>query len=172
MKKLAGLALTTTMLLSQFSYAGDVAVINIEQLFMESVAGKDLQAKLAAKKSKLDTLVATEEKKLQETLKDFEKQKSVLSEAALGKKQKEIEENINKKQAEIEAMRNDLGKAQSEGAKQIEDASRKVMAELAKQKNYKTVLPTGVVPYFSPEIEITKDTIDGINKEIKAVKIN
>jgi len=146
-----------------------VGAVDMQAVILQSAKGQRAQATLKAEfESKQKDLNAHEEeiRKLQA---DLERQKAVLSQAALREKEESIQRKIRDIRRTGEDMQRDMQKREAELVGEIQRDIMQVIADYGKEKGYNIILErgTGAVWFVSERADLTKDIIERYNAKAK-----
>lgn len=126
-----------------FSFAGGVAIINMQKVIKESKAGKEIQQTL--------------NKKVEQLKKELEKKQ------ASGKKQQELQKYLFEKQQELNQLRQKM-------ASNFMDMLEKAVKEFAKKYNYDLVLDQSPIIYGNKSLNKTTEFIQFFDNYYKTHK--
>lgn len=171
--------LTCVIVVSTFMFAGamgaisahaaatKVAVINIQKVLIDSVAGKNAKAKMEKKMEELKKGLKKEEDALIALQKEIEKKSSAWSDEK--KQEKAIE--FQKKRRNLGVKQDDanleMKKLQEKYLTPIMKKLESIVTDVAKAKGYTIVLPRNGVLYFDKAVDITADTTKALNAKMK-----
>ncbi|HEY7678551.1 MAG TPA: OmpH family outer membrane protein [Candidatus Methylomirabilis sp.] len=146
-----------------------VGAVDMQAVILQSAKGQRAQATLKAEfESKQKDLNAREEeiRKLQA---DLERQKAVLSQAALREKEESIQRRIRDIRRTGEDMQRDMQKREAELVGEIQRDIMQVIVEYGKEKGYNLILErgTGAVWFVNERADLTKDIIERYNAKAK-----
>ncbi len=131
------LSLFTVLILLTTSFAGNVAILNMQKVIKESKAGKAIQSML--------------DKKVQELKKEVEKKQ------AAGEKAEDIQKFIFEKQQELNQLR-------QKKANEFMSILEKAVKEFAKKYNYDLVLDESPIIYGNRSLNKTEQFIKFFDK--------
>lgn len=145
-----------------------IGVVDMQAVIVQSAKGQRAQATLKAEfESKQKDLNAHEEdiRKLQA---DLERQKAVLSQAALREKEESIQRKIRDIRRTGEDMQRDMQKREAELVGEIQRDIVQAIAEYGKEKGYSVLLERSAgVWYVGERADLTKDIIERFNAKSK-----
>jgi outer membrane protein len=153
--------------ISAHAAATKVAVINIQKVLIDSVAGKNAKAKMEKKMEELKKGLKKEEDALIALQKEIEKKSSAWSDEK--KQEKAIE--FQKKRRNLGVKQDDanleMKKLQEKYLTPIMKKLESIVTDVAKAKGYTIVLPRNGVLYFDKAVDITADTTKALNAKMK-----
>ncbi len=165
--KVSGLVLTLCLVMaitltSSNTYAleaAEVAIVNMQQVLLNSKAGKGAQKVLENKINELQATFKEDEESLIGLQKEIEKKNSAWSDDV--KQEKAIE--FQKKRRDLRVKQDDanleMKRLKEQQLSPIWKVLEQVVADVAKEKGYKLVLPRTSVFFASAEIDITDEVI-------------
>ncbi len=137
------LSIFASIFIVSVSFAGKVAIINMQQVIKESKAGKEIQETL--------------NKKVEELKKEIEKRQ------ASGKNQENLQKYVFEKQQELNQLRQKM-------ASKFMEMLRKAVSEFAKKYNYDLVLDQSPIIYGNKSLNKTEEFIKFFNTYYKKHK--
>lgn len=169
----APLALVAAMVITPaVAEAGEIATINVQKILAESSAAKSAKKQIDTKREQYQKELKDLETRLQKEEKALMEQKSLLAPDALAKKQQEFAAEVGKAQQEVQKKRERLGEAYNSAVSDIQKAVIKIVEKLAKERNFKMVVPTNNVVYATSDLDITNDVLVQLDKDLQKVTIS
>ncbi|MCC7440352.1 MAG: OmpH family outer membrane protein [Bdellovibrionales bacterium] len=146
-----------------------IATVNMQEAIQSSEEGKRARTELEGAFNKKKAELQKEESEIKKLHEDLQKQSLVMNEAALGKKQAEIQQRIMKFQETTGRSQMEIQKKEQELTAPIVDKLRKVIAQVAKDKGYNYVLEKSEnnVLYSPEQDDLTKQVVEALNKAKK-----
>lgn len=149
-----------------------VAVVDVKQVMDESVAAKAAQKEIASIKDKYLDEIKASDKKLQDRRKELLDQKKVMDEKTFNKKVSEFESKVQQERVAAAKKQKIVEAAFVKSLELIRDETLKIVAEIAKDKNYDLVMPTSQLLYSNSGADITDEVLKKINERLTKVNIN
>ncbi|WP_456384775.1 OmpH family outer membrane protein [Desulfolithobacter sp.] len=147
--------------------APKIGVVNVQKALQSSDAGKEAQSAMEKKLKELQEQFRQEEDALLALQKEIEKKSSVWSDDT--RREKVIE--LNKKRRDLQLKQDDanmeLKRLREKKYGPILKTLEQVVEEVAKENGYTVVLPRNAVLYYSETIDMTKDTIQALDRKMK-----
>lgn len=144
---------------------GNIAVVNVQQVFQQSPKIAELNKKLQAQfKPRQDKLVAAQ-KSLQDELDRFKKESPTMSQKDKDALQKKIVDDQSALAKEASAFQQDLSKEQSKIMKSVLADLNDIISGLAKKSNFNMVLDSQAVIYANDAADITKQVSKEFDKK-------
>lgn len=174
MKKII-LSITAAVLLSASAFAHDnantVVVVDFQKVFQDSLAGKDFNSKLEAKRKSFEDSRNKKEAELMKMNEELKKQQSVLSSEAFDKKRKEFESKVQSFQQELQEDGMKFEKSRNDSVEQVEEATKQILADLAKEKSYNVVISKNAVLYSADNLDISAEVLKKLDNKLKSVNL-
>jgi len=160
---LAG-ALACCMLALSEARAADatrLATIDIQRILLESKAGKQAKEKVEVERNLKQKEITAREEEINKLQREFEKQASILSEAARKEKQEAIDRRVRDLRRTYDDFNRELQKKEGELVRELLKDIAGVIRDYAKGKGYTLVLEKGQagILYSADEIDLTKEII-------------
>ena len=145
-----------------------IGVVDMQAVITQSTKGQRARAQLQSESEAKQKDMNAREEEVRKLQADLERQKAVLSPAAL----REKEENVQRKVREIRRIaedgNRDLQKREAELVGEIQRDALQVITEYGKEKGYSLVLERSAgVWYVGERADLTKDIIDRFNAKTK-----
>lgn len=157
------IVLLTALLLSQGALAADVVIgyVDMQRVLEESKLGKAAQAALEERFGDDQQAFAQEEAEIRQLQQTLERDRPLMSEAQVEKKETEIQERIKKFEEDFAKIQRQLMQAQQEEGSKILPSARDAVNSVAKARNLGAVFEanqTGLV-YLDEDGDITQAVI-------------
>lgn len=154
-------ALTATAAVAEVK----VAIFDAQETINATNAAKRAVQTLTSKRDAAQAKINALEKPLIDKQDKLREQQAVMTADKLKAAQTEFAKDLAKFRADAQAIQADLDKENLKIRKQIADAVRTVVEEIAKEKGYDVILPKGMTFYTSPAIpNISADALARANK--------
>jgi outer membrane protein len=153
------------------SNASEVAILDVEKIVKESDAMRDIQAKVSKKQEEYQKEVKKKEDELEKEQKRIEGKKSMLSEEALKKEEKEFLEKFDNLKTFVDRKQNSLKKASLEAMSKVNDEIKVIIETIAKEKSLDVIIPASQALYFKDSLDISAEVLEKLNKNLKKVKV-
>lgn len=168
----APLCVAATLVLAPLSaMAQEIVTINIQSILSDSAAAKSAKTQIDAKRNQYQAELKKIEDKLRKEDQSLAEQRSLLSPEALEQKKREFAVEVTKAQKEVQEKRERLGEAYNDAVGDIQEAVMKIVANMAKERGFKVVIPTNNLVYATTDLDITKEVLAQLNKDLPKVSI-
>jgi len=160
------------ILLNNFSLASEkkIAFIDINSIFINSDAGKDINSFLKQKKKDLDDQVNISVNEINNKKDILTAQKNVLDSNEYSKKIKELEDEIKKINTSISKKNDELIKLQKSIEAKFSKNLNSIIEEYSIENSIDIIFKKQDILMAKNEMDITKDVLNLFNKKI--IKIN
>lgn len=149
-----------------------VGYVDMQKAIQTSSAGKKAKTELETEFNRRKKELEKKESDLKKQKEDLEKKQSVLSEEVLAKKQGEFREEMMKYQEFVQKNQMEIQKKERDLTQPILEKLKKVITNLAKEKNYTMILensansPAGsVILYADSSHDLTDEVLKALEKE-------
>ena len=155
-----------------FVFAQDkIAFIDLNFIFLNSEAGKNITLQIKEKKNKLDNDVANFKQKIDEEKKTISAQKNVLSKNDFEIKVKELEKNIKEINLVISKKNKDLAEFKSKVEREFFEKLNKVVETYSLNNSIDIILKKENLLIAKKNLDITNDIFEIFNEKIKEINI-
>lgn len=168
---LIGLVLMPNLALAQ-SQLPHIAIVDIEQVSSQSLAGQSIQTQLKDRRTAFQKEFSAREDNLMNTEKLLIEEKNNLSAEEFSQKRQEFEKQLLETRNLFQKRRNSLDKGVGEALSQLRKQIIEVTAEIADKENYNMVLTRESVVIVETEMDITEKVIAALNKKLSKIPLN
>ena len=146
--------------------------IDFKLILNESTAGKKAQDFLQSKLNNGIKNLKEKEKKIQDEEKKIIQQKKIISTDEYKKKITELRKKISSLQKERNSLLQSVSKSRTKARNQLLDKLNPIMKNYMKEKDIRMVIDKKDVLLADDKLDITKDIISLLNKELKSLNLN
>ena len=169
----AALAITLAISpLASAQAAGDIAIINIQDIMRDSLAAKSVKKKLESKQKSFQKEMSSKELSLTKKERALSAQRDKLKPKEFEAKVKAFRDSAAKAQREVQTKKAKLDKAFAVSLAKIQSTVIGIVKTISKERGVKVVLPTSQLLYADPSLDITKEVLGKLNKKLPNVKVN
>lgn len=151
--------------------ANKVAVLDVQKLLVESLAGKSLQEQLKERRDNLQGEASAIEKKLKGEEQTLIKERSSLSSEEFEKKKKKFEEDVLSSRKEILRKSNELDGARKEALGKLRSGIAKAAADIADEKKFQLVVDRQFVVLVEESLDVTDLVLAKLNDQVKSISL-
>tara|TARA_Y100001958_G_C21081460_1_gene437651 strand:+ start:114 stop:638 length:525 start_codon:yes stop_codon:yes gene_type:complete len=160
-------------LISNISFAAEkIAFIDLNVIFDNSIAGKNINSQVREKQKKINASL----KKFQETFKSdrekLKKQKNVLSKEEYKKKFVALDKDLKAYNFSIKKRNDELTNFQIRARAEFFNKLRPILEEYSKQNEISLILKKENILIGKTNLDISKTILDMFDKQIKKISIN
>jgi Skp family chaperone for outer membrane proteins len=148
-----------------------LAIIDVQQVFRESAAIKDLNQKLEVQRTKYRDELRKEEEALRAADQELARQRTVLSADAFAKKRGELERKVAKLQREAQQRKRKLDQFFNQGMAQIRQELNKIATEIAEERGLDMILTKATVVVVRPKFELTGEALKRLNERLPEISV-
>lgn len=149
-----------------------IAVVDIEQVLVESKAAKSIQSQIASKRKAFLSEVKTAEDKLRADQKILEKKRSELSKEDLLKKFQDFERRRLAARNVIHEKKAKLDKAYSKAMNTLTKAIFDVCQTIASEEKIDLIITRQNIVVGSMSLDITKTVMKRLNKKLPSLSLD
>lgn len=148
-----------------------IVVVNVQEVMRNSKAAKSMMEQLEKKRSSYEAEFSKQQSDLKKTRQDIEKQKGVLSQDALGKKQKEFEATATKAVKKMTERKQAMEKAYAKALGEIQKNLQGIIEDMAKAQGFTVAIPTSQLIYADKSMDITDEIIKKLDDKLPKVEV-
>ena len=158
--------------LQTYLYANTVYFLDTKILLNKSTAGKKAQDLLKNKLEQGSKNIANKEKNLLSEEKKIIEQKKVLSNEEYKKKVNELRKKVSTLQKERVSLLKEVSDKRAKAKKKLLETLNPIVKKYMIEKNIQIVLDKKSVLLADDNLDITKEIIELLNKELKSINLN
>ncbi|MCE9508570.1 MAG: OmpH family outer membrane protein [Alphaproteobacteria bacterium] len=147
-------------------------VIDMNKVMQITNVAKDIFSQMEVKRKEYQANISKEETSLRAAEQEILKQKDSLSKDEFEKKRKEFEEKVVNGQKLVQERKRILDQAFSSSMGNLRGEAIKIVAEVAKERNYSAVFTQDAVMISTPNLDMTDVVIERMNKQVKKIPID
>ncbi len=149
--------------------AQDLGYVDMERVLQDSRMGKAAQAELEKRFGDKRTPLQEEERAIRQLQQNVERDKPLMSQKQLEKKEAEIKQRIETFEKEFTAIQKQILQAQQEEGRKILPPARDAVHEVAKKKKLAIVFEASQAGllYLDPAIDVTDSVIKAMDEKTK-----
>lgn len=151
--------------------AAGIAFVNAQQIMNDAAASKGVREQLDAKFKAFQADVSKKGEQLQKEAQDLGKQRSVLSKDAFEEKARAYRNKEADAQKEAQAKKAVLDNASGKAIGSIQKAIVDIVTDIAKERNYSSVMLSNAAVYADPKMDISAEVLDRLNKKLPKVDV-
>lgn len=148
-----------------------IAVVNIQEIMRDSTAAKSVREQLDSKQKAYRAEMEKQETSLRKEEQELAKQRSVLAADAFEKKLREFQTKFTSAQKDVQTKKGALDNAFGQALNDIQKAVYDIVSGLAKERGYTVVVPTSQLLYAEPGLDISKEVLEKLNKQLPKVSV-
>ena len=155
------------------SYSSEkIVYLDVEKIMQESVAGKNIIAKIKKKRETSISKLKKKEKEIVEKEKKLISQKNVLSEEEFKKKIQDLRLDISKYQKERNKASNDITRTRIKASTNLIKKLTPILESYSKENSIRIIIQKKHIVMGSKEDDITKEILNLVNQKIKSIKVD
>jgi len=149
--------------------AEKIGFVDIRDIMMNSESGKKAAAEFKNIYDKNRLIVQGRESELQKMKEEIEKQRSILTEAALKEKETTYQTKFREYQVLVKEANDDLQGKDQELSKSMIPEIQKVVTAMGEKDKYTVIFDLSAmpIPYYNKASDLTKRVMDEFNKSYK-----
>lgn len=152
--------------------AATFGVLDMNKILKVTEVAKDIFSQLESKRKEYQVSIGKEEEALRAAEQEILKQKDSLSKDDFEKKRKEFEEKVLGGQKLVQERKRILDQAFNSSMGGLRNEAAKIVAEIAKEKNYSAVFTQDAVMISAPNLDMTDIVIEKMDKTVKKMPID
>lgn len=148
-----------------------IAVLNIQEIMRDSTAAKSIKTQFDAKQKAYSSEISSKEQALQKEQQELAKQRGVLKQDEFEKKVRDFNQKAATVQKDVQAKKQALDKGLSQAFGEIQKVVSGILADMAKDKGFKVVVPTQQILYSDPALDVTPEVLSKLNAKLSTVSV-
>lgn len=148
-----------------------IAVLNLNAIRHDSKAVKDIRRQIEHYVAALQASNKKEDEALRKANEQLMRRRSILSPEAFAKERQKFQQHYFDLQRQNQEHRQQIAEVQAEAMKKVEDKLNQIVRDIAKKRGYALVLSGVQAVVLDRNLDITKETLDQLDKSLPAVKV-
>ena len=171
MKKIVCIFIFFLFSLSAYS-SEKIVYLDVEKIMQESIAGKEIIAKLKKKRETTISMFQKKEKEIIEKEKKLVSQKNILNEDEFKKKIQDLRGDIAQYQKDRNKASNDIAQTRIKASTSLINKLAPILEAYSKENSIRIIIQKKHIVMGSKDDDITKDILNLVNQKIKNIKID
>lgn len=149
----------------------NIAVVNIQQIMVESKAAKNIQTQLDAQRKSFQEEFSKHERDLMEEEKKLKEEHATMPAEEFGKKWQDFEKTVQDTRKLAQKRQKALEEGAGKALTTLRDEVMKIVADISDKEKYDLVLTRQNVILAQKDMDITDEVMKRLNKSLKEVKL-
>ena len=171
MKKIVCIFIFFLFSLSAYS-SEKIVYLDVEKIMQESIAVKEIIAKLKKKRETTISMFQKKEKEIIEKEKKLVSQKNILNEDEFKKKIQDLRGDIAQYQKDRNKASNDIAQTRIKASTSLINKLAPILEAYSKENSIRIIIQKKHIVMGSKDDDITKDILNLVNQKIKNIKID
>jgi len=148
-----------------------IVVIDIALVARDAAAARAMRVQVERQQAALRAEDEKTDKDLRAAEQELVQQRTILAPEAFNQRRRDFERRVNEAQQAAQGKRRDLEEAFAGAQRRIEAAMNEIVIEIAKENDYKVVLPRAVIVASHDQVDMTDEVLQRLNKKVPSVSI-
>lgn len=148
-----------------------VVIMDIALVVRDSAAAKAMRGQAERQQAALRAEDEKIEKDLKTAEQELVQQRTILAPEAFNQRRRDFERRVNEAQQASQGRRRDLEEAFAGAQRRIEAAMNEIVIEIAKDNEYRVVLPRAVIVASHDQVDITDEVLQRLNRKLPTVSV-
>jgi len=171
---LMGLAVSfasTTGAIAQQAKAAKIVIVDEQEIYRSSLAGKDLLNQIETHRGELEAEAAKYQQDARDEQTELERQQAILSPEAFEEKRRGIGQKYTSIQTDLRDKARRLQVAQSKSDREMQSALVPIYQGMLRKHAANLILDRGQIVLPGPGLDITREIIESLDAEMPTVKL-
>jgi len=149
-----------------------IIVVDVQGVVRESMAAKSIRTQMQSHRQTFTKEITDQEKSLRSAEQELQRQRTILSADAFGKKRKEFEDRVGSVQRSAQARKRQLDEAFNDAMEQVQKALVEVVTKLAEERNATLVIPKTMVVLVDKRLDVSEEALKRLDARIQNVAVS
>lgn len=149
-----------------------LAILDVERVRRSALAVKAIHSQLGVQIDAYRTETQKEETDIRQAQEALASKRTVLSPEAYAEERRKLEEQLVGAQGRVQERRQALERVNAEAMQQVQAVLETIVAEIATEQHLTLILRKDQVVFLSPELEITDQVLQRLDKALPTVQVN
>jgi len=160
----ASLAFAGGAVLAQGLPPAVIAVLDIQLIHRESIAGKDIVVQLERYRASYQTEITKDEESLRNQEQELARQRTILTPDAFAERQRQFQQRVADVQRKVQERSRQLDRSHAVARNELGRVVRLIVDQVSKTRQFNLVLDREQVPYVHTSLDITDIVMEELNK--------
>lgn len=151
--------------------AAVIATMDSQQILRDSKAGQSVAKQIKEYADTFQGVLKREDEALKQRQQELRKQSAILAPDVLEQRRLELQKSFTDAQRMIQDRRLGIDKTRQEALEVIKAQILTIIEQLQKERQFNLVLDRSNYSWGVPELDITQDIVDRLDKRLPSVKV-
>lgn len=148
-----------------------LGVLDVGAILREAKAVKNIRDQITKYGTDFEKEIEMERDKLRKANQELARQRTILAPEAFAEKRREFEQRVVEVQRLVQQRQRDLDKSRNVAMGNVNKAYIEIVSKLAAERNLAMIVRKSQTAFAVGSLDITKDVLDRLNKNLPTVKV-
>jgi outer membrane protein len=150
----------------------DIAIVNRQIILRDSLAAKSVRSQIDQLNSKYKAEFQKLEQELRAADEDLNRQRAALPREQFETQRRALQDRAEQLQRAVQNRKRDVDQAYNGGMEEIAKAVAQIVFAVAKERDASVVLDSATVIMFERALDVTKEVMTRLDKQLPSVKVS
>ena len=148
-----------------------IGILDVQAILRDASAVKNIRDQVSKYGSQFEKEIQKERDDLRKANQELARQRTILAPEAFAEKRRKFEQKVVEVQRLVQQRQRDLDKSRNEAMGTVNKAYVKIVTNLAAGRSLAIILRKNQVAYSAPTLNITKEILARLDKNLPTVKV-
>ena len=149
-----------------------IAVIDVQRILGDALAVKDIRDQITKFGTQFEQEIEKERKEIRTANQELARQRTILSPESFAEKRRKFEQRVVEVQRMVQQRQRELDKSRNEAMSAVNKSYTGIVWKIANERNLAVILRKSQTAYAIPTLDITKQVLARLDKELPTVKVS
>jgi Skp family chaperone for outer membrane proteins len=148
------------------------AVLDVQVILRDAVAVKDIREQITKYGNKFEEEIEKERNAIRDANQELARQRTILSPEAFAEKRQQFEQRVVDVQKLVQQRQQELDRSRNDAMNKVNDVYMKIVSEIAAERNLALIVRKDQTVFSTPALDVTKELLARIDKQLPKVKVD
>jgi len=155
----------------EFNIPIPFAVLDVQVILRDAAAVKDIREQITKYGTKFEEEIEKERNEIRNANQELARQRTILSPEAFAGKRQQFEQRVVDVQKLVQQRQQELDVSRNEAMNTVNQAYMKIVSDIAVERNLALIVRKDQTAFSTPALDVTKEILDRLDKQLPKVKV-
>lgn len=149
-----------------------IAVIDVQRILVDALAVKNIRDQITKFGTEFEKEIEKERTEIRTANQELARQRTILAPESFAEKRRKFEQRVVEVQRLVQQRQRELDKSRNEAMGVVNKSYTGIVWKIANERNLAVILRKSQTAYAIPTLDITKQVLARLDKELPTVKVS
>lgn len=149
-----------------------IAVIDVQRVLVDALAVKNIRDQITKFGTEFEKEIEKERTEIRTANQELARQRTILAPESFAEKRRKFEQRVVEVQRLVQQRQRELDKSRNEAMGVVNKSYTGIVWKIANERNLAVILRKSQTAYAIPTLDITKQVLARLDKELPTVKVS